>query len=388
MEAIELIEWIARGEDSRTQFKQDVRNPESLAGDLVAFSNSKGGKIIIGVSDQGVVVGLSAEDIRRINQLLSNTAANLVRPSINPTTENIETAAGQLVIVVSVREGLSKPYSDNNGVFWVKSGSDKRRVTSREEIQRLLQSADLVHADEVPVEGTTVGDMDADHVREFFEKQYGDPLDRVLERDGIPLAQLLHNLGLARDNSLNLAGLMLFGRHPQRHRPAFVVKAVSFVGNDPAGSKYRDSEDIPGCLRDLHKGMMSFLTRNLRRIQGNKGINTEGDLEVPVAALEELVVNMLLHRDYFISAPWRIFVFDSRIELISPGSLPNNLTIENIRNGVSLIRNPLIASFATKELPYRGIGTGIRRALTAAPALQLESDDERNLFTATIPRPA
>jgi ATP-dependent DNA helicase RecG len=143
-----------------------------------------------------------------------------------------------------------------------------------------------------------------------------------------------------------------------------------------------------GCLRNLHKGMMSFLTRNLRRVQGNKGINTEGDLEVPASALEELVVNMLLHRDYFISAPWRVFVFDNRIELISPGSLPNNLTIENIRNGVSLIRNPLIASFATKELPYRGIGTGIRRALAAIPALQLESDHERNLFTATIPRAA
>jgi ATP-dependent DNA helicase RecG len=388
MEAIELIELIARGEDSRNQFKQDVRNPESLAGDLVAFSNSKGGKIIIGVSDQGAVVGLSPEDIRRINQLLSNTATNLVRPSINPTTENIATTAGQLVMVVSVPEGLSKPYSDNGGVFWVKSGSDKRRATSREEVQRLLQSADLVHADEVPVGGTTVGDIDAYHIREFFDKRYAEPLEDVLERDGISLVQLLQNLGLAREDLLNLAGLMLFGRHPQRHRPAFVVKAVSFVGNDPGGSIYRDSEDISGCLRDLHKGMMSFLTRNLRRVQGGKGFNTEGDLEVPVSALEELVVNMLLHRDYFISAPWRAFVFDNRIELISPGSLPNNLSIQNIRHGVSLIRNPLIASFATKELPYRGIGTGIRRALAAVPALQLESDHERNLFTATIPRPA
>jgi ATP-dependent DNA helicase RecG len=81
-------------------------------------------------------------------------------------------------------------------------------------------------------------------------------------------------------------------------------------------------------------------------------------------------------------------LFDDRIELISPGALPNNLTIENIRNGVSVIRNPLIASFATKggELPYRGIGTGIRRALAAVPDLELESDHERNLFTARIPR--
>jgi ATP-dependent DNA helicase RecG len=388
MEAIELVELTNRGEDSRTQFKQTITNAESLAGELVAFSNSKGGKILIGVDDQGVIVGLSREDIHRINQLVSNTATDLVRPSVNPDTENVATAGGQLVMVISVPEGISKPYSDNKGVFWVKSGADKRRVTSREEVQRMLQSADLVHADEVPVEGTTSGDIDLDHFGAFFEKQYGDPLDKMLDKAGISLGRLLNNLGLARDATLNLAGVLLFGRNPQRHRPAFVVKAVSFVGNDPAGDRYRDSQDIEGCLRDLYKGTISFLTRNLRRIQEEKGFNTEGDLEVPLAALEELVVNMLLHRDYFISAPWRVMLFDNRIELISPGALPNNLTVENIRNGVSIIRNPLIASFATKgnELPYRGIGTGIRRALAVAPNLVLESDDGRNLFTARIPR--
>jgi predicted HTH transcriptional regulator len=217
---------------------------------------------------------------------------------------------------------------------------------------------------------------------------YGEPVEGVLERERIPLIRLLNNLGLARESSLNLAGLMLFGRNPQRHRPAFLVKAVSYVGNDPTGDKYRDSEDILGCIRDLYRGTMSFLSRNLRRLQGEKGINTEGDLEVSLAALEELVVNMLLHRDYFISAPWRVMLFDNRIELISPGELPNNLTVENIRNGVSVSRNPLIASFATKEVPYRGIGTGIRRAQAAIPALELESDHERNLFTVRIPRPA
>ena len=387
MEAIELIQLIGRGEDSRTQFKQsqDVTNAKSLAGEMVAFANSKGGRILIGVDDTGSVIGLSPNDIRRINQLISNTATDCVRPSINPETENIS-VGGLLVMVVTVPEGISKPYADNDGVFWVKSGADKRRATSREEVQRMLQSADLVHADEVPVVGTTSGDIDFEHLGTFFEKQYGELLDDVLDKAGISLGQLLNNLGLAREATLNLAGVMLFGRNPQRHRPAFVIKAVSFVGNDPAGDKYRDSQDIEGCLRDLYKGTISFLTRNLRRLQDEKGFNTEGDLEVPPAALEELVVNMLLHRDYFISAPWRVFMFDDRIELISPGALPNNITVENIRNGVSNIRNPLIASFATKELPYRGIGTGIRRALAVVPTLELESDHDRNLFTARIPR--
>jgi predicted HTH transcriptional regulator len=246
----------------------------------------------------------------------------------------------------------------------------------------MLQSADLVHADEVPVEGTTGADVDLAHFREFFAKQYGE----TLEEGDAPLNQVLENLSLAKNGTLNLAGLLLFGRNPQRHRPELVVKAVAFVGTDPAGDRYRDSQDIGGCLRDVHAQTMSFLQRNLRRIQAGQGFNTEGELEVPASALEELVVNMLLHRDYFISAPWRVMLFDDRIELISPGSLPNNLTIENIRNGISNMRNPLIASFATKELPYRGLGTGIRRALAAVPALSLVSSNELNLFTATIPR--
>ncbi len=383
MEAIELIELIGRGEDSHTQFKenQDVTNAQSLAGELVAFSNSTGGKILIGVSDQAIVTGLSAADVRRINGLLANTATNNVRPSINLETENVS-VGGRTVMVVTVREGISKPYADNNGVIWVKCGAEKRRVTSREEIQRLLQSAGLVHADEVPVEGTTAADVDLPHFREFFDKQYGEPL----EEGDAPMNRVLENLRLAKDGTLNLAGLLLFGSNPQRHRPEFVVKGVSFVGTDPAGNKYRDSQDIGGCLRDIHAQTMSFLKRNLRRIQADQGFNTEGALEVPAPALDELVVNMLLHRDYFISAPWRVMLFDDRIELISPGTLPNNLTVENIRNGVSNIRNPLIASFATKELPYRGIGTGIRRAVAAVPALSLESSNEENLFTATIPR--
>jgi len=104
---------------------------------------------------------------------------------------------------------------------------------------------------------------------------------------------------------------------------------------------------------------MGFLLRNLKRLQAGQNVNSEGKLEIPKIALEELVVNALIHRDYLISAPIRIFIFDNRLEIISPGHLPN--TIENIKNGNSNIRNPILASFAAKILP--GLGNGIRRAL-------------------------
>jgi ATP-dependent DNA helicase RecG len=104
--------------------------------------------------------------------------------------------------------------------------------------------------------------------------------------------------------------------------------------------------------------------------------------EIPRIALEEIIVNALVHRDYFISASIRVFVFDDRVEIISPGHLPNNLTIENIKAGNSNTRNPILASFANQILPYRGYGSGILRALSAYPAIDFVDDRDGNLFKA------
>ena len=101
---------------------------------------------------------------------------------------------------------------------------------------------------------------------------------------------------------------------------------------------------------------------------------------------EELLANALIHRDFFISAPVRIFVFDNRIEIISPGHLPNNLTVANIRSGNSNIRNPILASYATHLLPYRGLGSGIFRSLNAYPEIEFDDDRAGNQFKVTIRR--
>ncbi len=382
MEALELIEILERGEDSRHQFKTNITNAESLAGDMVAFANTKGGMVIIGAEDNGKISNLTADDIRRLNQLVANTATNNVKNPINPITENIK-VGDDLLMVVHIAEGIDKPYMDNNGVVWVKSGSDKRRVTSKEELRRLFQSSDLVHADEVPVNGTTENDIDLKYFKEFYQKQY----EEYFDKSEISLIQVLKNLNLARNKNLNIAGLMLFCKYPENYKPAFIIKAVAFVGNDPAGNQYRDSIDIKGKLKEQYRGAIDFLKRNLKFIQQGKGINTLGDLEIPPIVLEELIVNALIHRNYFINAPIRLFVFDDRVEIISPGRLPNNLTIDNIKSGNSNIRNDIITSFATKELPYRGIGTGIRRAIKNYSDIDFVNDLEGEQFVAIIRRP-
>jgi len=379
METTELLEIIARDEDSKHQFKANVTNEISLSQEMLAFSNSGGGAIFIGVSNDGTFAGLTREDMGRLNQLVSNAASQHVRPPINPQTENIATPEG-LVMRVVVSDGISKPYMDKNGVIWVKSGSDKRKATSREEIQRLYQSAGLIHGDEIPVPGLTVADLDIDYFKAFFEKTFGESLDK----QDASLPRILHNMNLMKDGVLNISGALLFAKKPNFKLPIFIVKAIAFPGNEIHGTDYQDSRDITGKMADVFQQCMSFVLSNIRHEQRNQDVNAPGKPEIPSITLEELIANALIHRDYFISAPIRIFVFDNRVEIISPGHLPNNLTVENIKIGNSNIRNPILASYATKLLPYRGLGSGITRALQAYSNIRFEDDLDGNQFKVTI----
>lgn len=113
----ELKELISSGEDGKRQFKEDVRNGDSLAAEIVAFSNSQGGRIFIGVSNHGVLTGLTLKDVDRINQLISNTANQQVRSPVTVQTENVSIGSDRIVIVLTVPEGINKPYFDHQGVI-------------------------------------------------------------------------------------------------------------------------------------------------------------------------------------------------------------------------------------------------------------------------------
>ena len=380
----EIISRIEAGEDSRTQFKREAIGVNDLAKELAAFANAEGGVILFGVDDDGSVAGLTKKQSAAVNAELSNAANDNVRPSVYPRTE-FHRIGGKTVLAVVVAEGVSKPYADKHGSFWTKNGPDKRRVTAREELQRMLQKSLLIHADELPVEKTSVRDLDLVHLGEYLEKNYAISSDDV--RDGrADLPQLLQNLGFMDGSLLTLAGVMLFAKNPQRFCPVNVVKAVAFYGNDSSSSRFRDTADIAGSLRDMFNGTMRFLKENLRHLQIGDEFNQLGELDVSEEALKEVVSNMFLHRDYFVSSPWRVMIFDDRVELISPGSLSNHLTVEKIKVGLSVPRNPVLFSHATKEIPYRGIGTGIKRALELQEDIAFENDEDGFFFKVTFKR--
>ena len=383
MDIKNLLSQIALGEDSTRQFKADVRNGNSLASEMAAFANSNGGAIFIGVADDGSVPGLTNEDISRINQLISNAASQQVRSPLTVQTENMALENGRLVIVLTVPKGIDKPYFDKNGVIWLKTGADKRRVNSKEELRRLFQISAQFHADQLPTKAG-IDKLDKlrfrDFLRDVYKQEYPDSPTQ--------LTRLLQNMNLATDDGLlNLAGVLMFAERPEWIRPQFVMKAIRYPGNKIHVTDYMDTEDFAGPLPKVFDDSLAFVMRNLHKVQAGRGVNAPGTPEIPESVFEELLVNALVHRDYLVSAPIRLFIFDNRIEIISPGHLPNNLTVEKIRTGNSNIRNPILVSYVAKGLlPYHGLGSGIKRALNDWSQIDFTDDHDGCLFTVTVHR--
>lgn len=378
-----LREQAAAGEDSTRQFKARIDNADSLAAEMAAFANANGGVIFIGVQDDGTIPGITSREVHDVNQLISNAASQHVRSPLVVLTQNILLENGNVVIALSVPAGMDKPYFDRKGVIWLKAGADKRRINSKEELRRLFQYTSQFHADELPTKAG-IDKLDKLLFRDFLKKRYSSDFpDTYAEQ-----LRLLQNLNLvAEDGNLKLAGVLLFAEQPGLVFPQFVAKGVCFPGVAVHADRYDDTEDFEGPLSRLFKDALAFVMRNLHKVQGANGVNSPGTPEIPEQVFEELLVNALVHRDYLISAPIRIFIFDDRVEIISPGTLPNNLTIANIKNGNSNIRNPILISYAAKGLlPYHGIGSGILRALEAWPDIDFEDNRESSLFKAIVRR--
>jgi ATP-dependent DNA helicase RecG len=245
------------------------------------------------------------------------------------------------------------------------------------------EMAAFANADELPTRAD-IGKLDKlrfrDFLRDFYKQDFPDDPDE--------LKRLLRNMNLADEAGfLSLAGVLLFAERPEWIKPQFVIKAIRYPGNDIHVSDYLDTEDFDGPLRRMFDSALAFVMRNLHKIQAGRGVNAPGLPEIPESVFEELLVNALIHRDYLVSAPIRLFIFDNRIEIISPGHLPNNLTVERIRAGISNIRNPILVSFVAKGLlPYHGLGSGIKRALEAWPDIEFTDDRDGCQFTVTVHR--
>lgn len=389
MNAIELLDIINSGETSKVQFKRELDNQDKVAAEMIAFSNLKGGMMLFGVEDKtGAILGLSYELLQSISNKIGTIANELVKPTIYITTEvvpvDISDSEKKHVLIVYINEGVSKPYKDKNGAIWIKQGADKRRVTDNTEIMRLFQQSGNLLADEMGVYGTSIDDINQEAFADYFKKEFR----QSYEEKGLTFEKALKAKRILRNSQLSLAGLLFFGKDPQSIKPAFTIKAVSFIGNEISGTQYRSKPaDFRGTIPQLFDEAMGFLKTNLKYLQGDKEFNSTGVLEISEIALIELVQNSLVHRDYFKNSPIRILIFDDRVEIISPGKLPNSLTVDDIKFGNPVIRNNQLVAFSSHTMPFSGLGSGIKRAIAEQPDIELINDTEGEQFIVKIPRP-
>jgi len=388
MQRSELLNIIESGETSKVQFKLEFSNQDKIAAEIIAMSNAKGGIIIFGVEDKtGGIIGLDYDSLQSIGNRMGAVASDLVKPQVYITTEVVcvdINAAKKNLLLVYIDEGAAKPYKDNNGTIWIKQGADKRKLTDNSEIMRLFQQSGMAYVDEMCIANTSSADVNKDKVNDYVKH-----LLHSHDENEITLNDTLYqNLNIIRKSNLTLGGLLFFAKNPQAARPAFCVKAISFVGNSIGSSTYRDSRDIMGTLPVLFQESILFFKQNLKHMQKGQNFNKPGILEISEIALEELVQNALIHRDYTKNAPVRLMIFDNRIEIVSPGSLPNSLTVENIKMGNATVRNNLVASYASnsKLMKYRGFGSGIIRAVNEQPNIELVNDTDGMQFIVRIPR--
>ena len=382
MEEFELRNQIFLGEDSTRQFKREPSADAKMAGEIVAFANSGGGRIFVGVEKDGNIHGMTGAEAKKTGENVAKIAWDCVRPPFSVLAKSVATSDG-IVVVVEISDGPSKPYCDNKGVYWIKNGPDKRRVQSPEELARLFQLGEKLYAESQPVAASTLEDIDRDQFARFYETKYSEPAPDP-SGDADAYWRVLKNLGLTADARLTVAGLLLFGKRLPILLPEIKIDAIWFKGTDKSVDEWHDQRNISGTLLEQYDAGMSFLKRWNSRVQDNGSFNQQGRPKIPEIVFEELLVNALLHRDYFIKDSVKLFIFDDRIEIRSPGKLPNSLTIEQIRRGVRRSRNVVLASFAPDILNYRGVGSGVLRVLRNWPATTWINDIEGEEVVATV----
>lgn len=371
----DLQSLLQQGDDVRHIFRADLQSEADLAVDIVALSNGQGGFVAIGVQPDGSRTGLTSDDTRRINHLIVD-AAKLVSPVTDVVTQTFALTDG-VVVLVKIASGRDKPYM-TDGRIWIATKAGHRLVSAREEIAGLFQEAKVIYAEKQLVPGSTIEDLDMDAFDAYFEARIGEPVEAQMDSR----ATLLEKLGLAQEGQLTVVGTLLFAKHPARRLPVFMVKAAVWPDIDLDDQAATVCQAITGKLSDVYRDTLRFVLAHLG--QGQKA--SDAQMDMPPIVFEVLIANALIHRDYFVSAPIRVLIFADRVEIVSPGHLPNNLTVEKIKMGQTHVRNPMLATFASKMLPYRGIGSGIRRALKAYPHIDFIDDRFQNQFKVVIHR--
>ena len=427
MTKTEFFELLAGGENSGIEFNTDGVDNRALAKELVAFANLRGGRLLLGVDDDGCVRGLprcdppadagSGESGRRthwrLEERVMQTCRDNIRPAIYPYFECLrDVLPGRDVAVVRIMHGWSVHHvcHDRHRTYYVRVGSLSRE-TNQEELARLFQQRGTVRLERRPVSGTSIAALDRRRLTDYFERvrnqavPAGESTDdwrgqveksgsgevghrcRALVEGGerewraaraTEWETLLVNTGFLHEDVPHpptVAGLMLFGADPSRFLPQASIDAAAYIGTEK-DHDVRERRTLCGPVVPLvsasgallEPGLvdqaMEFVRRNIEIVRPQNGVRREGRWDYPREAAREAIGNAVAHRDYLLSGTdIELPIYSDRLEVVRPGRLPNGITPERMRAGCRSARNELLRDVMRDYGYLEHIGLGVPRKI-------------------------
>ncbi|HET8934439.1 MAG TPA: RNA-binding domain-containing protein [Polyangiales bacterium] len=375
----ELHALIANGENSGVEFKRDDVRPEQLAREIVALANFQGGRVLLGVEDDGSISGIARADLE--TWVMDTVFSRFVHPWLLPFYEEVALDDGRRVAVISITQGTAKPYVlRHNGreEIYIRVGSTSRLAT-REQQARLFALGGLLHAETLPASGTRFGDLSLERLRDYLLNRVG---DTEIPADQGAWERRLEGLGLmvpqdAAGSVCTIAGLALFGHRPRRSLPQAGVRWMAFAG---VSKEYQALDDsliegpLVALLRDgsgdvLEAGLIERVVERMRPFVSTEAAGVQDSMRreriwfYPIEAIREALLNALVHRDWTRLPEIEIVSYSDRLEIMSPGALQNSMTVEKMLAGQRSPRNPLLVEVMRDYGYVDARGMGVRRKI-------------------------
>ena len=347
-----LKEIASQGENASVEFKTGRIRPESLAKEMAAFANGNGGVILFGIDDSGKATGIESAPVDE--EWVMNVARNNVTPALEVDFGLVE-LDGEMIAVVEVPKGKDKPY-ETVGKYYLRIGSTNRQATQAE-LLRLFQASGVFHFDRCGVPTASAKDLNMTALDRYFRRY---EIEFSEEPEDEKESLLVNTDILTEERQATVAGLLIFGMDPSRHLPQCGISFAHFAGEEIDGELI-DRQNLDRTLDYQVTTGLAVIKNNILAPSTISGTRREDTFaSIPDKVFRELLVNACVHRNYSIAgSKIRVFMFDDRIEFISPGRLPNTVTVERLKAGVSYAVNPVIVKFMENLRFVDRLGRGL-----------------------------
>jgi len=399
----EIMRLIDNGESSRVEFKSEREKNVDFAKEITAFANSAGGYILVGVEDDGTISGVN--NLAKLEERIYNICSDSTRPVVTPEAWKYE-IKGKDILCFYISAGFSKPYAvlhRSRERYYTRRGT-RTQEASRDELLRLFQTSGQMHYESTPVIKGRYGDLDSDRINGFFKFNQINPID-ISAWDQETTERFLKNKEILIESRGNLCptvvGSLLFGKKPS-YLLGYVGMTITKFATSKRDYNYTDFRvNLPLMnLFDEHgdkldSGLIDEALEKIKSILFEKSsVYLDGAVRVvtypyPAESLREVIVNAVAHRDYTITGmDIRVDIYPDRLEIESPGRLPNTVTIDSIRLGSKYYRNQTLVQYLKEagfmDLHSLGIPIKILKLCTEHTGHEPDLEELENGFKVTL----